>query len=513
MLYPCYLFKHAFNRIMERIPTLETIEQNLFSLLKIMIIILLISSFTVVIFWIFEKEDGIVVQPFETVGLSENIDGKSLATLLKFDLQRIKDIYGPVPEKTVDPKSGSGNMKIQRPLGELSITNLSIKAVAVTPLDYSLSQVVVVGTQGTSLSIGSLLYPIKEFIGNKADIITGSFQRYNSSIVAVAIFEDHHSPKNDIMQFEYCANISNVEQIPSLVNDLAFMIALELSKRMSQNEDDLYPQTWQTFKYVTQGRDAINNYITMKDINSLDKINYLEKGKNMALLAAELEPSYKGSFELLSVLGFAYLEMGEYDEALKIFKKTYGFKPFESALGLGLAYGMQGRYAEALCAFDDAIRQNSRDADAWNYKGVILSKQGNFIEAAKAFKIATTLNSQYEIAWRSEGDALAHLGENNTSKYDEALKAYEEAIKLNSEDELAWNSIGIVLHCQGKYDKAIKAYKKTTELNSSNAAAWQLMATSLYLMDKKDEALIAYNMSLQIKSNISRKMQISSVIG
>ncbi len=82
----------------------------------------------------------------------------------------------------------------------------------------------------------------------------------------------------------------------------------------------------------------------------------------MALLAAISEPDYKGSFELLSGLGFAYLEMGKFDEAEKIFKYVAGVKSFESAMGLGLVYGMQNRYAEALNAFEHATRLNAGDA-------------------------------------------------------------------------------------------------------------------------------------------------------
>jgi tetratricopeptide (TPR) repeat protein len=510
MFDPCHLVKRSLNRTKEMIPSLKTIERKSLSVLKIMIIFLLISFLITVISWILNEEEGISVQPFETVGLGENVDGKSLATLLSHDLQRIKDIYEPMREITVDSKSYSGNLIISRPLEELSLPSLSVKRAVDTPMENSLSQVVILGTMGTSLSIGSLLYPLKEFLGNKANTISCSLQRYNSSVVAVAILEEHQSSESDIAAFEHCANISNVEQIPSLVEDLAFMIALELSKRRSQNKEDLYPQAWQTYKYVTQGREAYNNYKAMRDISYIGKINYLDKGKNMALSAIEFEPGYKGSFELLSVLGFAYLEMGEYEDALKIFKNTTRFKPFESSLGLGLAYGIQGHYVEALNAFDNAIQQNSRYADiVWNYKGIILSKQGNHIEAARAFENATRLNPQNEIAWKYLGDSLAYLGRNNSGAYDEAIWAYEKAIELNSKDETAWKNKGFVLHRQGKYGDAVKAYKEIIKMNSSNAAAWQSMAASLHRMGKEDEALIAYNTSLQIDSNLSRKMQAS----
>ena len=65
---------------------------------------------------------------------------------------------------------------------------------------------------------------------------------------------------NIIITYENEANISKDEQIPLLVNDLAFMIALDLSKKTSPKDGDLYPQTWQAFKYVIESRDAYNNY-------------------------------------------------------------------------------------------------------------------------------------------------------------------------------------------------------------------------------------------------------------
>jgi tetratricopeptide (TPR) repeat protein len=511
MFDPCLPVNHVFNQIKQRIPSLRTIEQKSFSLLKIMIIFLAISFLIIVIFWIFDEEDDIVVQPFETAGIGENLDGKSLATLLGFDLQRIKGIYGPVREITVDPKSSSGNMIISRPLGGLSI-NPSIKCAPNTPLEYSLSHIVIVGAKGTSLSIGDLLLPIKEFLGNKGDVITGSFQRYNSSIIVVALLEDHHSAQNGIIPFEYYANISNDEQIPSYINDLAFMISLDLSKRRAQKEDDVYPQTWQTFKYVTQGRDAYNNYLSMKDINYLDKINYLDNGRNMALLAIKCEPGYTRSLELLSAIGFAYIEMGKYDEAEKIFKNTTVFEPFKSAVGLGLIYGIQGRYAESLNAFDDATRMNPQDEYAWNNKGVILSKQGNYSEAVKAFKNATEINKQCVTAWRYKGEALAHLGKNNSSHYDEAIQAYDNAIGIDNQNALSWEGKGTVLYNLKKYDEALDSYNETIELDSSNAAAWYKIGASFSALHKIDDARFAYNRAIQIDpSNKDAKIALRNL--
>lgn len=485
--------EHAFNQIKQKIPSLIIIEQKSLSLLKVMVILFAISFMIIVIIEILHDDDDIVILPFETVGIGESWDGKSLATLLNFNLQKIKDTYEQVPEITDNSKS---KMIIPRPLGEFSITNLSIKRTSHVPLEYSLPQIGTIGVGGAAISIDNLLLYMKEFLGNRANVITCSLQRYNSSMFVIAILEDSHSSKSDIMIFKDEVQVSKDEQVPILINDLAFMIALELHKR---RDNDPYPQTWQTFKYLTEGRDAYNNYITMKNINYTNKITYLNKVRDTASLAIMSEPGYKASYELLSDLGFAYLEVEKYNEAAKIFKNITLVKPFESAIGLGLVYGKQSRYVEALNAFDYATQLNPRDADAWNYKGIILIKQGNYSEAIKAFNKTTHLDPRYATAWKYEGDALAQLGENNHSRYNEAIQAYDKATKLNPQYVDAWNNKGISLYNVGRYHESIRAFSKVIQTEPNNENTWIYKALALERLNKHEESVKAYQKALSIK--------------
>jgi tetratricopeptide (TPR) repeat protein len=214
------------------------------------------------------------------------------------------------------------------------------------------------------------------------------------------------------------------------------MIAHKLIKQDSQ--DGLYPQTWQAFKYLTQSRDAYNNYMNNKNINDANKAAFLDSGLDRALMATKFEPGYKGSYDLLSGLGFAYIELGKYYEAARIFENITQFKPFESSIGLGLAYSNQGgRNPEALDAFETATRLDSQNAYAWYAwvcQGVILVKMDSYGEAVKAFKNATRSNSQCAIAWRYEGDAYVRLGATNSSNYIEAIQCYDRAIDLSPSD-------------------------------------------------------------------------------
>lgn len=493
-----YLLEYAFIEIKQRMPSLSTIEQKSFSLLKIILILLTITFIINVIFWLFNEEEGISVQPFETVGIKENFDGKPLATLLSFDLQKIKNIYESGSKATVIPKNNS--RIIPRPLGDFCVPPPSMKNI---PLEYSISQIGTLGVEGTSISIGNLLLSMKEFLGNKANTITCSLQRYNSTTTVVAILEDHHSSQNSIMTFEETAIISNDEEIPSLINNLAFKISLALSKTGAQaQEDTRYPQKWQTFKYLTQGRDAYNSYMVTKDPKDLDR------GKNMALLANISEPDYNGTFELLSGLGFAYLQSEKYNEAANIFGNITKFKPFESELGLGLAYGNLGDFPRALNAFEKATQLDSHDPDAWNNKGVILIKQRNYVEAVKAFNRAIELDPQYAIAWQYKGNALANLGKISHSKYkyEEAVQAYNRATELNPKYASAWYNKGSALLLLGKNEDAIKAYNKVLQIDPSNNNALINKAKALTGLDKHDNKSVnVYYRALEITNRTLEK--------
>ena len=58
-------------------------------------------------------------------------------------------------------------------------------------------------------------------------------------------------------------------------------------------------------------------------------------------------------------------------------------------------------------------------------KGLALYNQGRYDEAIKAYNEAIRLDPEDAEAWFGKGSALDSLG-----KYDEAIKAYDEAIRL-----------------------------------------------------------------------------------
>jgi Flp pilus assembly protein TadD len=57
----------------------------------------------------------------------------------------------------------------------------------------------------------------------------------------------------------------------------------------------------------------------------------------------------------------------------------------------GIALGNQGKYDEAIKCFNEAIRLDPKEVDAWNNKGVALKALGRTDEAGPAFAKAKEL--------------------------------------------------------------------------------------------------------------------------
>jgi tetratricopeptide (TPR) repeat protein len=391
MLDPYQPIKYAFNQIKQKIPTLNTIEQKLFYILRIIIILSAIILIYVCIHIILEPEDGYDVQSFETMGIGENTNEKALATLLKFYLQNIKDIYDAGPNRITIPKNGTESQILARPLENISVPPSLLENLQ---MDYSLSQIGTLGVEGVSISIGNALLLIKKSLGDQPNTITCSLQRYNSTIILVAIIKDNQH--NKTMTFENESIRFTEEQIPSLINDLAFKISLALCKQ--SKKADLYPNNWQTFKYVTQGRDAYNSYILTRDSDDLNK------SYNLTLSAEKFEPGYMGTFELRSHIGFCYIQAGNLYRAENIFQNISQLKLPERALAIKSAWGLGNIYSiyntsdynkKALNAYDKATKLNPENPLLWNNKGVVLCRLGNYSEGINAFKKAIDLDNNY----------------------------------------------------------------------------------------------------------------------
>lgn len=125
--------------------------------------------------------------------------------------------------------------------------------------------------------------------------------------------------------------------------------------------------------------------------------------------------------------GFALLRLGRFDEALEAFGKVAELAP-ENGMLLELrsfAHYALKYYQGAVRTFKDdlfepeetgleepfeiTLAKDPLNAEAWNYRGVILSKLGGYEKALKAFDKALELNPEYGRALENRQAALGRL--------------------------------------------------------------------------------------------------------
>ena len=449
-------------KIRGMIPPLDILERKIFLIFKIIVIIVLILLILVLayvlVYSILVPDETYSVQPFETIDNRENLNGNALATFLKFDIQNIKNIYEPTLLSDMHvPKSQTFS-----PLWDIK-SHMPIEMEKMK-LDYRLSQLGTIGAEGVSFSIGNAILLMKEFLGRQQNTITCSLQQYNSTIILVAIIMDNKNRTALTVKHESIKSAH--DQIPYSIEDLAFKIVLELCRR-SKEAVDLYPTKWETFKRVTQARDAYKKYVLTKDSK------FIDYGYNMTMLAKKIEPKYKGTYEMLYGLGLCYMQCKNYSMAEIIFQDIYNYTPYDrgleylGVLGLGqnefdIGFDKKDNnyYKKALPHIERANQLKPNESAGFNTKGWILFEMKENKKAIKAFEMAIELEPNSGRAWYGKGLAL-----NASGNYEEAIQAYESAIYQNRQNAEYWYYEGFALKALGKYDEARKYYNKSIELD------------------------------------------------
>jgi tetratricopeptide (TPR) repeat protein len=124
-------------------------------------------------------------------------------------------------------------------------------------------------------------------------------------------------------------------------------------------------------------------------------------------------------------------------------------------------------YQAAIASYDQALKLNPNDDEAWNNRGNALGNLGRYEEAIASFDQALKLNQNYDEAWYNRGNALDNLG-----RYEEAIASYDQALKLKPNDDSAWYNRGNALGNLGRYEEAIASYDQALKLKPNDDSAW-----------------------------------------
>ncbi|HEX4207963.1 MAG TPA: tetratricopeptide repeat protein [Ktedonobacteraceae bacterium] len=151
----------------------------------------------------------------------------------------------------------------------------------------------------------------------------------------------------------------------------------------------------------------------------------------------------------------------------------------------------QHRLNEAATKYDQALRLDNGDAQAWQGRGLTMAMLGKHREALDAFDHALKIDSSLVISLNGKGTALNMLHRNQ-----EALDVFDRAAMLEPDNAVSWNGKGAVLSALGKADQALNAFDVALHFDPHMAQAWGNKGLVLRQMHRYSEALRAFEEAL-----------------
>ena len=200
-------------------------------------------------------------------------------------------------------------------------------------------------------------------------------------------------------------------------------------------------------------------------------------------------PWHRQQSELFLNKGISYIEMGQYNNALKDLlesEKYYSGNP-KVHYYLGMSYHSKGMKDKAVEEFKKAIYLDGNYSEAHNYLGTLYMDEGLWDQAIAEFDKAL-VNPIYDTpSMAIYNSAWAYYSKKD---YKTALNKYQEALRVDPMTRLRpqiEKNVGLIYFDQDDIPEAIRHFKKSIELDSSIFDAHFLLGQSyLKIKDNKN---------------------------
>lgn len=162
----------------------------------------------------------------------------------------------------------------------------------------------------------------------------------------------------------------------------------------------------------------------------------------------------------------------------------HGWIPFSQVnFNFGTALQEEGLLKEAELQFREALRLDSRYAEAWNNLGAVLNQLGRHDEAAEAFRRASQLKPGYWEADYNQAEGALRAG-----RVEEAVPLLETLLKQRPDSYEINLLLGMGRRRQGRLEEALALYQRALELRPDALEAGYNMALLLRDLGRLTEA-------------------------
>jgi Tfp pilus assembly protein PilF len=211
-------------------------------------------------------------------------------------------------------------------------------------------------------------------------------------------------------------------------------------------------------------------------------------------------PWHRKQSEIFLNKGISYIEMGQYNNALKDLLESEKYYPDNPKVHyyLGMSYHGKGMKDKAIEEFKKAIALDGNYSEAHNYLGTLYSDRDLWDQAIAEFDKAlanpiydTPSMAIYNAAW-------AYYSKKD---YKTALAKYQEVLRMDPMTRLRpqiEKNVGLIYYDQDSMPEAIRHFKKSVELDSSIVDAHFLLGQSYLKIKDNKNARKAFQTVIQL---------------
>ncbi len=301
---------------------------------------------------------------------------------------------------------------------------------------------------------------------------------------------------------------SNVNKVDSLVNvlqsapdsDKAAILNALSSETLSDSMEYSFELASSALKFAREYDLKHEEFLALSNLGEIsyysNKMKDAEDYYQQSLLVSIELMDTSFMSKAYNNLGYTYLELAEYKNALESFIKSLDYekalqsdKKIASVLNnIGLTYDYLGKYKQSLEYYLEALEM---EEGSNNDEGIS--------------DVSNNIGNIYHI-WGNYEKALYY--------YLKSLKIYEKS-ESKSGIAIALNNIGIIYHDWKNYDKALEYYQKSLEieedLDNKPGMAQSLNNIAIIYDETGDykKAIELYKKSLEIEEEIGNKIGVS----
>ena len=210
-----------------------------------------------------------------------------------------------------------------------------------------------------------------------------------------------------------------------------------------------------------------NNFI--KDKKNILSLFKEKKFSKVLKLGTKLLKKKPNDFDLLYVLGFSSIDLQNFIDAEKFFRKILSFKKSADIFYIyGNIQSKLKNYKEATSSFENAINLNPNFSEAYNNLGNVNKLNNQIQEAIKNYKKSIDKKNDNITAYFNLAVIFKEI-----KKYKDSKNVYEKILEIDKNNLTAKHDLGALNSILGNFEKAREYFIEAISINNKNFKSYK----------------------------------------